>query len=86
MVGISIYGSLRGVARFPVSYVSHLLAEHFKSSAQTYLSKRLRQQRQTKGALTNTKVLLVSVLKNATFFLTNQLSTDLKFGLPSKGL
>ena len=33
-----------------------------------YLSKRLRRQGQTKGALTNTKALLVSILKNATFF------------------
>jgi hypothetical protein len=28
----------------------------------------LRRQGQTEGALTNTKVLLVSILKNATFF------------------
>ena len=33
-----------------------------------YLSKRLRRQGQTEGALTNTKVSLVSILKNATFF------------------
>ena len=33
-----------------------------------YLSKRLRRQGQTEGALTNTKVSLVSTLKNATFF------------------
>ena len=34
----------------------------------TYLSKRLRRQGQTEGALTNTKISLVSILKNATFF------------------
>ena len=51
----------------------------------SYLSKRLRRQGQTEGALTNTKVSLVSILKNDTF-LTNQLSTDLKFTLLSKGL
>jgi hypothetical protein len=34
----------------------------------SYLSKRLRWQGQTEGALTNTKVSLVSILKNATFF------------------
>ena len=33
-----------------------------------YLSKRLRRQGQTEGALTNTKISLVSILKNATFF------------------
>ena len=33
-----------------------------------YLSKRLRRQGQTEGALTNTKVSLVSILKNATNF------------------
>ena len=32
-----------------------------------YLSKRLRRQGQNQGAFTNTKVSLVSVLKNATF-------------------
>ena len=39
-----------------------------RSSVVDYLSKRLRRQGQTEGALTNTKVLLVSILKNATVF------------------
>ena len=36
--------------------------------AVAYLSKRLRRQGQTEGALPNTKVSLVFILKNATFF------------------
>ncbi len=48
--------------------ITSKLAEVRKRLTITYLSKRLRQQGQTEGALTNTKVSLVSILKNATLF------------------
>ncbi|OCK93797.1 uncharacterized protein K441DRAFT_136500 [Cenococcum geophilum 1.58] len=58
-------------------YIFHLIPIDLQSSCSFnshtlqslhYLSKRLRRQGQTEGALTNTKVSLVSILKNATFF------------------
>jgi len=61
----------RSLAAYVISFLAASLAA---TLAVGYLSKRLRRQGQTEGVLTNTKVSLVSTLKNATFF--NQSAID----------
>jgi hypothetical protein len=58
-----------GPGQFDVLYTMGLL-NHWRTEARKlhYLSKRLKRQGQTEGALTNTKVSLISILKNATNF------------------